>query len=99
PPRPSPGGCGRHQWNASVPNLEMHGQGTFTDARLDDPLQFPVAARAGFGHVRNDPDLITSKLPALHFYQLSIPAPKPPRGSFDGAAAARGKALFNGRAT
>jgi cytochrome c5 len=86
-------------WNAFVANLEMHGQGTFTDARLDDPLQFPVAARAGFGHVRNDPDLITSKLPALHFYQLSIPAPKPPRGSFDGAAAARGKALFNGRAT
>ena len=86
-------------WNAFVANLEMHGQGTFTDARLDDPLQFPVAARAGFGHVRNDPDLITSKLPALHFYQLSIPAPKPPRGSFDGAAAARSKALFNGRAT
>jgi hypothetical protein len=86
-------------WNAFVANLEMHGQGTFTDARLDDPLQFPVAARAGFGHVRSDPDLITSKLPALHFYQLSIPAPQPPRGSFNRAAAERGKALFNGRAT
>ena len=86
-------------WNAFVANLEMHGQGTFTDARLDDPLQFPVAARAGFGHVRNDPDLITSKLPALHFYQLSIPAPEAPRGSFNPAAAERGKALFNGRAT
>ena len=86
-------------WNAFVANLEMHGQGTFTDARLDDPLQFPVAARAGFGHVRNDPDLITSKLPALHFYQLSIPAPEAPRGSFNAAAAERGKALFNGRAT
>jgi hypothetical protein len=86
-------------WNAFVANLEMHGQGTFTDARLDDPLQFPVAARAGFGHVRNDPDLITSKLPALHFYQLSIPAPEPPPGSFNRAAAERGKALFNGRAT
>jgi len=86
-------------WNASVANLEMHGQGTFTDARLDDPLQFPVAARAGFGHVRNDPDLITSKLPALHFYQLSIPAPEPPRGSYSRSAAERGKALFNGRAT
>jgi len=86
-------------WNAFVANLEMHGQGTFTDARLDDPLQFPVAARAGFGHVRNDPDLITSKLPALHFYQLSIPAPEPPRGSFDRAGAERGKTLFNGRAT
>jgi hypothetical protein len=86
-------------WNAFVANLEMHGQGTFTDARLDDPLQFPVAARAGSGHVRNDPDLITSKLPALHFYQLSIPAPEPPRGSFNRAAAERGKALFNTRAT
>ena len=86
-------------WNAFVANLEMHGQGTFTDARLDDPLQFPVAARAGFGHVRNDPDLITSKLPALHFYQLSIPAPEPPRGSYSRSAAERGKALFNGRAT
>jgi hypothetical protein len=37
----------------------------FIDARLNDPLQFPVAARAGFGNVRNTPDLITSKLPAL----------------------------------
>jgi hypothetical protein len=86
-------------WNAFVANLEMHGQGTFADARLDDPLQFPVAARAGFGHVRNDPDLVTSKLPALHFYQLSLPAPTPPRGSFDQASAERGKALFNGSAT
>jgi CxxC motif-containing protein (DUF1111 family) len=77
----------------------MHGQGTFSDARLNDRLQFPVAARAGFASVRNDPDLVTSKLPALQFYQLSIPAPKPPRGSFDGASAERGKALFNGRAT
>src|SRR5205807_4261322 len=37
-------------WNAFVANLEMHGQGTFSDARLDDPAQFPVAARAGLGH-------------------------------------------------
>jgi hypothetical protein len=90
---------GVSHWNAFVANLEMHGQGTFLDARLDDALQFPVAARAGFGRVRNDPDLITSKLPALQFYQLSIPAPKPPRGSFDAAAADKGRALFNGRAS
>lgn len=90
---------GVSHWNAFVANLEMHGQGTFLDARLDDALQFPVAARAGFGRVRNDPDLITSKLPALQFYQLSIPAPKPPRGSFDAAAADKGQALFNGRAS
>ena len=66
---------GVSHWNAFVANLEMHGKGTFFDPRLDDPLRFPVAARAGFGNVRNDPDLITAKLPALQFYQLSIPAP------------------------
>jgi hypothetical protein len=82
-------------WNAFVANLEMHGRGTFVDARLDDPIQFPVAARAGFANVRNDPDLITSKLPALQFYQLSIPAPRPAHGTFDPTAAARGKAVFN----
>lgn len=85
-------------WNAFVANLEMHGKGTFYDPRLNDPVQFPIAARAGFGNVRNDPDLITSKLPALHFYQLAIPAPEPPKGSFDELAAGRGKELFNGLA-
>src|SRR6185503_19334149 len=77
---------GVSHWNAFVANLEMHGKGTFIDARLDDPLRFPVAARAGFAHVRNDPDLITAKLPALQYYQLSIPAPTPAHGSFDARA-------------
>jgi hypothetical protein len=81
-------------WNAFVANLEMHGQGTFWDPRLDDPVKFPVAARAGFADVRSDTDLITPKLAALHFYQLAIPAPAPPRGSFDVPAAARGKTVF-----
>ena len=85
-------------WNAFVANLEMHGKGTFIDARLDDPIRFPIAARAGFGNVRNDPDLITSKLPALQFYQLSIPAPTPAHGTFDANAAKNGKAVFNGAA-
>ena len=85
-------------WNAFVANLEMHGQGTFYDPRLNDPVKFPIAAREGFGNVRSNPDLITAKLPALHFYQLAIPAPAPPRGSFDPAAAARGAVLFNGTA-
>ena len=39
-------------WNAFVANLEMHGQGTFLDSRLDDALRFPIAARAGFGLTR-----------------------------------------------
>ena len=85
-------------WNAFVAVLEMHGQGTFLDSRLNDAAQFPVAAKAGFGHVRNDPDLVTSKLPALHFYQLAIPAPTPPAESFDAKAAERGKLLFNAKA-
>jgi len=81
-------------WNAFVANLEMHGKGTFFDPRLNDASQFPVAARAGFGNVRNDPDLISGKLPALHVYQLAIAAPKPPPGSFDRNAALRGKQVF-----
>ena len=85
-------------WNAFVANLEMHGKGTFFDPRLDDAAQFPIAARNHFGHVSNQPDLITGKLPALHFYQLSIPAPAPPKGSFDEAAAKRGDELFSGKA-
>jgi len=85
-------------WNAFVANLEMHGQGTFYDPRLNDPVQFPIAAQAGFGNVRNTPDLITSKLAALHFYQLAIPAPEPPEGSFNEEAAARGEVIFNGKA-
>ncbi len=85
-------------WNAFVANLEMHGKGTFYDPRLNDPVQFPIAAANGFGNVRSDPDLITSKLAALHFYQLALPAPKSPRDSFDDQAAARGEILFNGKA-
>lgn len=85
-------------WNAFVANLEMHGQGTFFDPRLNDADKFPIAAANGFGNVRNEVDLITPKLAALQFYQLSIPAPEPPKGSFDEAAAERGDALFEGKA-
>ncbi len=85
-------------WNAFVANLEMRGSGTFFDPRLNDAAKFPIAAANGFGNVRNEPDLITPKLPALHFYQLAIPAPKPPEGSFDPAAAERGDTLFSGKA-
>ncbi|MDB4937133.1 MAG: hypothetical protein JWP87_4105 [Labilithrix sp.] len=85
-------------WNAFVANLEMHGKGTFIDSRLGDAAQFPVAADAGFSSVRSSPDLITAKLPALQVYQLAIPAPAPPAGTFDAAAAARGKTAFEGPA-
>jgi len=81
-------------WNGLVANLEMHGKGTFVDARLNDAVKFPIAARAGFADVRSTPDLITPKLAALHLYQLALPAPEPPAGSFDRAAAARGADVF-----
>jgi hypothetical protein len=84
-------------WNAFVANLEMHGSGRFFDPRLADEAKFPVAARAGFANVApSGPDLITPKLADLHFYQLAIPAPQPPVGSFDAVAAERGQIVFNG---
>jgi hypothetical protein len=85
-------------WNGLVANLEMHGKGTFYDPRLNDAVKFPVAAANGFGNIRNEEDLISPKLPALHFYQLAIPAPEPPRGSYDRGAAQRGRELFQGKA-
>jgi hypothetical protein len=83
-------------WNAFVANLEMHGKGTFFDERLDDATKFPIAAKNQLGHVTSDMDLITPALAPLHFYQLALPAPTPPAGSFDANAATRGQAVFNG---
>ena len=86
-------------WNAFVANLEMHGKGTFYDPRLNDAGQFPIAIKAGSANVRNDTDLITSKLAALHFYQLGIPAPQAPGGDNPfNFQAKRGQALFNEKA-
>jgi CxxC motif-containing protein (DUF1111 family) len=76
----------------------MHGNGNFYDPRLDNADQFPLAAANGFGHITNSEDLITPKLPALHMYQLSLVAPRPPDGSFNAKAASRGQALFMGKA-
>jgi len=75
-------------WNAFVANLEMQGSGTFYDPRLNDASKFPIAAAAGFGDVRKDPDLITGKLAALHVYQLSLPAPRAPSSGFNAASRA-----------
>jgi hypothetical protein len=85
-------------WNSFVANLQMHGKGNFSDPRLNDPLKYPIAVENGFYHVVNDPDLITSKLPALRAYQHSLEAPQPPPGSYDANAATRGKALFLSKA-
>src|SRR5688572_11985205 len=59
----------------------MGGQGNFSDPRLGID-------------VKHSPDLVTSKLPALRAYQHSLPTPQPGAGSFDTAAAARGRAVF-----
>jgi len=88
-------------WNAFVAVNELHGQGTFFDERFDNPDQFPIAAKARLGHVSADPesDKVTSKLAALHFYQLALPAVKPRPGiDFNPDAAERGDELFSGKA-
>jgi len=85
-------------WNAYVAATEMHGSGRFFDARLVDKTQYPVAAKSGSSNTHGTPDRVTSKLAALHFYQLAIPAPKPPVGSYDRQASGRGKAVFEAKA-
>jgi hypothetical protein len=85
-------------WNAYVGTTEMHGSGTFFDARLSDKSQYPVSAKSGEGNTRGKPDRITPKLAALHFYQLAIPAPKAPVGSYDKTAASAGKEVFESKA-
>lgn len=73
-------------WNAYVAVTQMGGHGNFSDERIGVEIV-------------QDPDRVTPMLPALRDYQLSIDAPTPPAGSFDAAAAARGKVLFEGKAT
>lgn len=81
-------------WNSFVANLEMHGKGNFSDPRLNDPVKYPIAVENHFYNVVNNPDLITSKLPALRAYQHSLEAPEPPADYFDHAAAGKGKSVF-----
>lgn len=71
-------------WNRYVGVVEMGGLGTMIEPRLN------LAVTHG------SEDLITSKLPALQAYQLSLAAPPAPAGSFDPAAASRGRLLFDG---
>jgi mono/diheme cytochrome c family protein len=85
-------------WNAYVANLELVGQGNFYDPRLMDAAQYPLAAKAGLGKKRSVEDKVSDKLAALQFYQLAMPAPKAPKGSYNEEAAARGESVFNGKA-
>jgi hypothetical protein len=72
-------------WNRYVAVTQMGGHGSFSDPRL------------GIDIVQ-EPDLVAPKLGPLRRYQLGLSTPRPPRGSFDARAAARGKWLFNGAA-
>lgn len=85
-------------WNAYVAATQMMGKGVFFDPRMNDPQRFPVAARTAAWNRRDTVDRITPKMAALHFYQLSLPPPKPARDSYDGDAAKRGEAVFKGKA-
>jgi hypothetical protein len=86
-------------WNAYVANLELAGQGNFRDPRLMNAEQYPIAAKMKLGNKRPaGEDKVSDKLAALQFYQLAIPAPKPPKDSYNEAAANRGKLIFNEKA-
>jgi cytochrome c5 len=71
-------------WNRYVAVTQMGGHGSFSEPRT------------GVSVTNGTDDLVTSKLPALQAYQLSIPAPVAPAGSFDSVAASRGKVVFDG---
>src|SRR6266480_262119 len=68
-------------WNAYVAVTQMHGHGSFSDPGLGIDIQ-------------QTPDRVTPVLPVLRAYQLSLSASPPPAGSFDPAAAERGKVVF-----
>ena len=72
-------------WNRYVGVGQMGGHGSFSDPRI------------GL-FIRQTPDLVAPKLGALLEYQLSLHTPNPPRGSYNRAAAERGKHVFRGRA-
>ena len=83
-------------WNAYVAGTQMHGMATFFDPRFNNKDQYPVSVKSGSWNTRNTPDKTTAKLAALHYYQLSIPAPKAPADSYNHAAFERGKKIFDG---
>ena len=72
-------------WNSYVGVGQMGGHGSFNDPRINL-------------FIRQTPDLVTPKLPALLDYQLSLQAPKAAARSFNRDAAERGKEIFRGPA-
>lgn len=71
-------------WNRYVAVAQMGGQGSVAEPRLNLNI------------THGTQDLVTGKLAALQAYQLSLKAPAAPAGSYDAAAAVRGKLVFDG---
>jgi hypothetical protein len=72
-------------WNSYVGVGQMGGHGSFRDPRIDV-------------RISQRPDLVTPKLLPLLVYQLTLRSPAPPNGTFDPAAALRGRDVFRGAA-
>jgi len=70
-------------WNKYVAVTQMGGHGSFNDGRIGV-------------HVVQKPDEVKPKLAALRAYQFSLATPVAPDGSFDRAAAERGRTVFQG---
>jgi hypothetical protein len=68
-------------WNSYVGVSQMGGHGSFADPRIGVLI-------------RQTPDRVTPKLPALLDYQLRLRVPAPPPGSFNRTAAERGRHVF-----
>jgi len=71
-------------WNNYVAVTQMGGHGAFKEPRLG--IDVPAKGE----------DLVKPKLPALRAYQESLAKPAPAPGSFDAAAAGRGRTVFGG---
>jgi mono/diheme cytochrome c family protein len=69
-------------WNNYVAVTQMHGHGNFSDSRLGV-------------NIVQQPDMVTSKLPALRAYQHLLQAPRGPLALYERSAAGRGKVVFD----
>src|SRR5262249_18271004 len=72
-------------WNNYVGVTQMGGHGSFSDPRINID-------------VKQMPDLVTPKLPALLQYQLGLQKPPPPPASFSTAGGQGGQASSTGAA-
>ena len=86
-------------WNRYVAVTQMGGEGVFSDPRVGTHLDPDTAGLApdwqpGMVVANGTQDKVSDILAALQAYQLSIPAPPPPAGSFDPAQARRGQRVF-----